>query len=141
MHLRETFTARGHPNIMPTHRTTIMITRDEELTPRGDCIVAVKAEKGLVDLNPRLKEAMKRTDSKIRLVITAGDQAFEVAGNGATGLILSHPADIVARKSQYICDRTLMIRADKAACDMCEAMISLLKDADVLVNVTISVEL
>lgn len=141
MHLRETFKARGHPNIMPTHRTTIMITRDEKLTPRGDCIVAVKAEKGLVDLNPRLKEAMKRTDSKIQLMITAGDQAFEVEGRGAPGLILSHPADIVARKSQYICDRTLMIRADKAACDMCEAMISLLKDADVLVKVTISVEL
>lgn len=141
MYLRETFIARGHPNIMPAHSTTIMVTRDEELTPRGDCVVAVRAEKGLIDLSPKLKEAMKRTDSKIRLVITAGDLAFEVTGRGDPGLILSHPSDIVARKSQYICERTLMIRADKAACDMGEAIVSLLKDADVVVNVTISVDL
>ena len=141
MYLSETFIARGHPNIIPAHRTTIMVTKDEELTPRGDCVVAVRAEKGLIDLSLKLKEAMKRTDSKIQLVITAGDLAFEVTGRGDPGLILSHPSDIVARKSQYICERTLMIQADKAACDMGEAIVSLLKDADVVVNVTISVDL
>ena len=141
MHLSESFEARGHPNIRSTHRTTIMVTRDDWLTPRGDCVVAVRAEKGLADLSPELKEMMKRPNSKIQLVIAAGYTAFRVTGRGDPGLMLSHPTDIVARKSRHICERTLMIQADKAACDMNEALVNLIKDTDCVINVTISVEL
>lgn len=141
MRLSESFEARGHPNIRSTHRTTIMVTRDDWLTPRGDCVVAVRAEKGLSDLSPELKEMMKRPNSKIELVIAAGNRAFKVTGRGDPGLILSHPTDIVARRSRHICERTLMIQADKAACDMSEALVDLIKDADRVINVAISVEL
>jgi hypothetical protein len=141
MHLSESFQARGHPNIRSTHRTTIMVTRDDWLTPRGDCVVAVRAEKGLADLSPELKEMMKRQNSKIQLVIAAGNTIFEVTGRGGPGLMLSHPTDIVARKSLHICERTLMIQANKAACDMNEALVNLIKDTERVINVTISVDL
>ena len=82
MTLSESFRARGHPNITSTHKTTLMITRDTELTPKGNCVVAVGSEKGLLDLDLRLKEAMKRADAKITLKLEVGKAIFNVSGRG-----------------------------------------------------------
>jgi len=38
------FTARGHEHILATHRSTLAFTREDWLTMRGDCIVAVSAD-------------------------------------------------------------------------------------------------
>jgi len=111
MRLMETFAARGHPNIKAGHRTTLMVTREPELTPRGDCIVAVAAERGLGDL-----------------------------GRGNAGLTLSNPTDMIARRSRYMCDRTLMVGANKAACDIEPPLLRLLQNPDQVVNVTLVVE-
>lgn len=139
MTLSESFRARGHPNITSTHRTTLMITRDTELTPKGNCVVAVGSEKGLLDLDPRLKEAMRRADAKITLTLEVGKAVFNVSGRGDPRLTFSHPNDMVARKSAFICDRTLMIKADKASCDIDSSMVRLLQDGNQDVRVTISV--
>jgi hypothetical protein len=120
---------------------TIMVTKEADLTHRGDCVMAVGAEKGLRDLDPRLKDAMRRDDARIRLVLEVGGLEFEVTGEGNPGLTLSHPTDMVARKSRYICNRTLMIRADKAACNADKDLVDLLKDENRGVKVTISVDL
>ena len=141
MTIFETFRARGHPNVRSSHRTTVMVTKEAALTPSGDCVMAVGAEKGLRDLDPRLKEAMRRSDARIRLILEVGGLEFEVTGEGDPGLTLSHPSDMVARKSRYICDRTLMIRADKAACDADKDLVDLLKGENRGINVTISVDL
>lgn len=138
--MRETFNACGHPNINPSHKTTLMITRDEDLTRRGDCIVSVRAGKGLRDLDPRLKEAIRSSKARIRLSIEVGNLTFSVSGNGDPRLTLSHPTDIVARKSSYVCDRTLMINADKAACDLDSSIVRLLQDAKKFVKIEISAE-
>ncbi len=141
MLISETFKALGHPNIRSTHKTTIMITRDAELTPRGDCIVAVKSDKGLGNLKPKLKEAIKRPNAIIRLIIEAGGLSFEVKGRGDPKLTLNHPTEMVARKSGYICERTLMIGADKAASDIDGVLVKLLKEPNQVIKVTISVNL
>ncbi len=141
MPIIETFRARSHPNVRSSHRTTVMVTKEAVLTPRGNCVMAVGAEKGFRDLDTRLKEAMRRSDARIRLVLEVDGLEFEVTGEGNPGLTLSHPTDMVARKSHYICDRTLMIRADKAACDADKDLIDLLKDENRGINVTISVDL
>jgi len=141
MRLTDAFRARGHPNITASHRTTLMITRDPELTPRGDCIVAVAAEKGLRDLDPRMKEVMRSHDARIRLILEMGGAVFEVTGRGDPGLTLSHPADMVARKSGYICDRTLMVGADRAACDLDPSLVRLLQNRGQVVNITLIVEI
>ncbi|KUO85763.1 MAG: hypothetical protein AT709_05205 [Caldivirga sp. MG_3] len=46
--------ARGHVNVMATHRNTLEITRDDYVTKRGDCIVACCADKAALDLNTPL---------------------------------------------------------------------------------------
>ena len=140
MQLRETFKAWGHPNIRPSHRTTLMVTRDPELTLRGDCIVAVAAKKGLRDLDPRVKEAMRNRDARIRLILEADDLTFQVSGGGDPRLTLSHPRDMVTRRSSYVCDRTLMIGADKAANDIEPRLVRMLQKREQVVNITLVVD-
>ena len=36
--------ARGHPNIRATHKTTLEVTKEKELSPRGDCIIGICAD-------------------------------------------------------------------------------------------------
>jgi hypothetical protein len=140
MGLIEVFRARGHPNIRARHRTTLMITREESVTVRGDCIVAVGAERGLRDLDPRLREAIRVEGAKVCLILEADGFKFEVSGFGDPRLPLSHPTDMVVRKSGYICERTLMVRADKAACDIPNPLLRLLQRGDQVVNVSLMVE-
>ncbi len=140
-HFSESFNAWGHPNIRSNHRTTLMITKDAVLTPRGDCVIALRAQKGLMDLDPNLKESMRKKDARIRLILNVNEHTFVVSGSGDPRLPLSHPTELIARKSHYICDRTLMIGADKAARDIDDAMVNLLRDEKRAVSVTIVVEL
>jgi len=141
MPIRETFKAWGHPNVRSTHRTTLMTTTDDHLSTKGDCIIAVSAEKGLRDLNPRIKEAIRREGSTVRLIIETEGKTFTVEGFGDPRLTLSHPSDMVIRKSGYICDRTLMIRADKAACDIDNFMIELLRKEKCQISLIIEASL
>lgn len=141
MKLADRFTARGHPSIRSTHETTLMVTRDMDLTLRGDCIVAIEAEKGLKDLDPPLKELIRNTETSVSILIEAGGSSFRVSGKGDPRLPLSHPSEMVIRKSGYVCDRTLMVRADKAAKEVPREFVDLLKDHERVIKVTISAEL
>jgi len=140
MDAKETFEAWGHPNVRSTHKTTLMVTRDEELTTRGDCVVAVRAEKGTKDLDPRLKELIRNSETRVTLTIEARDSIFMVTGRGHPRLSLNDPVDMVIRKSGYICDRTLMIQADKAACDIPSNFARFLQEGDRRILLTISAE-
>jgi hypothetical protein len=139
MQLLEAFRGRGHPNIKASHRTTLMVTRDPELTLRGDCIVAVAVGKGPRDFDQRIKDAMRKRGARIRLTLETGGIVFEVSGRGDPELTLSHPTDMVARKSGYICDRTLFIEADKAACDIPPSFLKLLQKGEQVINMTLMV--
>lgn len=135
----ETFKAQGHPNIKATHSTTLMVTKDKWLTSRGDCIVAVASERCLRDLDLKMKEAMKSEETEIKLAFKVGGYLFEVIGKGDSKMTLSHPTDMVVRKSDYICDRTLMVCADKAACDIEQFLVRLLQNSDQIININLSV--
>jgi hypothetical protein len=138
MKASETFRAWGHPNIRSRHRTTLMTTRDAELTTRGDCIIAVRAEKGLSDLDSRLKAVIRNGGSRVIFTMEVDGILFEARGRGDLRLTLTHPHDIVIRKSSYACDRTLMILADKVACDIPESLVEKLKVEDKQFKITIT---
>jgi hypothetical protein len=137
MMLTTSFKAQGHPNIISTHRTTLMTTRDKHLSKRGDCVVAVNAEKGLLDMPDDIKEAARSGETIISLRLEAGGEGFTVRGRGNPGLTYNDPSDIVVRKSGYVCGRTLMVGADKAACDIPDSFTRVLQ-GEVEVTVTIS---
>ncbi len=130
---RDTIIAYGHPNVRATHRTTFEITKDTYLTPRGDCIIGIRADKALSDLNYKLKSALKRKDVIVKLKLKVDDIEDEVTAYGDPRLILSSEKDAVVRKSDYICERTLAIKADKAAIDINRKLVKKLKEGKKLI--------
>jgi len=138
--LTETIIACGHENVLATNRATLEITRDQHLTKKGDCIVAVSADKALSDLDPRFKEILRQDKSKLTIQIEAGDASETVYALGSSRLILLHPTDMVVRKSDYLSDRTLAVKADKAAIDLSDKIVKRLKDPKQKVTIKLTVK-
>ena len=118
---------RGHPLVRATHRTTIEITTEGRLTESGDCIVGVLAETGCGGLEPPLKDALRRKNAMVEIRIVVGSVTFALTATGSPGLELSHPHDIVIRKSDFQSNRTLAIGASAAAKDIPRGMVESLK--------------
>lgn len=125
--MREVVICRGHPNVMATHNTTIEITKEPELTPAGDCIVGVGADKGMLELPEKFKAAL-RAGNGVQVTLECGGVTDTVNAKGSLELTLDHPTDMVIRKSEYVCGRTLAIGADKAAVDLKRELIEKLKE-------------
>ncbi|MCW4008855.1 MAG: DUF371 domain-containing protein [Candidatus Bathyarchaeota archaeon] len=134
---REVITCYGHQNIHATHKTTLEFTRDKHLTKRGDCIVAVAADKALADLGSGFKETLRRPNAKLTILIEVDGVTEQVTASGSPRLILTHASDMVVRKSDFVCSRTLAVQADKAACDLSRALIEKLKNPQQKVHITL----
>jgi hypothetical protein len=137
--LTEVVTAYGHKNIQATHKSTFEITKEKELSKRGNCIIATSADKGLNELNERFREGLRRENSKLTIFIEAEGLSEVVNAYGSPLLVLTHPADMVVRKSSYVCGRTLAIRADKAACDLSRELVEKLRSPNVKVRIKLTV--
>ena len=120
----------GHENIRSNHKTTLEITKESHLTPRGDCIVGVNANSGCNDLPEELKEKLRNSDAKVSISIIVGDHIFDMQGNGHPDLTLTHKDDIVIRKSDFICPRTLIVKCDKSSDLLPREMVSMLQDPE-----------
>jgi hypothetical protein len=137
--IREVIFAQGHKNILATHKTTLEFTKDQHLSKKGDCIVAVAADKAFADLSAEFKEKLRNTHEKLIIIIEAGEIFEQVNAQGSPQLILAHPTDMVIRKSDYVCSRTLAVRADKAACDLSRDLAEKLKNPKQKVKITLVV--
>ena len=126
--VRERISFVGHPMVRSLHPTTIEITTEENLSPRGDCIIGVRAQKGCSGLDPAVKAALRREGSAVVLKFMAGGETFVVRAKGDPRLELSHPHDMVVRRSDFVSDRTLAVRADFAARDLPRTLVEKLKD-------------
>lgn len=130
----------GHENIRSNHTRTIEITKESQLTPQGDCIIGVNATASCFDLPSKLKEKIKDPNSQISFIIKVQDQEFIVKGSGNKDLTLTHTHDIVIRKSDYVCPRTLAVKCDKASDLLPRKMVSLLQNPNTrgkfIINVT-----
>ena len=136
----EIITAYGHENIQATHKTTLEITKDKHLTKNGDCIIAVAANKSLADLSPKFKEKLRRKNAILTIRIEAEGVVEEIKASGSSHLILTHPTEIVVRKSDYISNRTLAIRADKTSYDLSKRLVDKLKNPNQKVKITLTVK-
>ncbi len=141
MRIVEELFAQGHPNIRAKHPTTFEVTKDRELTRRGDCVIGVNAGKGLRDLSSEFKDLCRHDESRIVVELEAAGIAEVIVGRGSRKLTLSHSSELVARKSSYTSDRTIMIMADRAACDLSRGLIDALTSSATRLRVRITVEL
>ena len=136
----EHITACGHVNIKSTNKTTFEITKETHLTPRGDCIIAVGATKGAVDLSQKFKTIACTQDAMITIKIDAGGETEKVTACGHPALLFTHTTDLVVRKSDNVCGRTLAIRANKAACDFSRRFVEKLRNPNQKVLITLIAE-
>jgi len=113
----EIIQARGHENIRSTHKTTIEFTKEDSVTKRGDCIVAVSASKACNELPERLKKHL-REGGAISVKIECDGISDVISAYGHEDLTLESKREIVVRKSNFIDNRTLAVGADKAAKDL-----------------------
>ena len=130
----------GNENIRSNHPKTIEITKESHLTPKGDCIVGINATSSCADLPQELKDKLKVSDTKVTFSINVGEYEFTLEGRGHPNLILSHSEDIVIRKSDFICPRTLAVKCDKASDLLPREMVSLLQDPKTKGTFTIIVD-
>ena len=117
----------GHKNILSLHKKTIEITKDDELTVNGDCIVGINSSLACIDLPEKFKKKIQTQDIVILFTIVADEHSFSIRGKGSDKLTLKHTSDIVLRKSEFICSRTISINCDKASDDIPRDMIKKLQ--------------
>lgn len=140
MKVTDELIARGHPNILATHPTTFEITKAKHVTSRGDCVIGVNATKGPRSLSKQFKELCRNSDAKIIVRLQAGGIVETVEGRGAPELTFGHLAGMVGRKSSFVSDRTIMIKADRAASDLSRPLIEALRSSATTLYVRIIVE-
>ncbi len=133
----EVIEARGHINIKGEHETTFEITKESEVTPRGDCIIGVSATKAAADLSQKFKEIAASKNSIIVVFLTAGGETDVVVGRGDPKLTFTNEVSMVFRKSNYVCGRTVMVKGDKAAVNINRRLINLLKDPNTILKVVL----
>lgn len=119
---------RGHKSILSLHPTTLEITKEEELTTRGTCIIGVGSDKGCADLSDSLKRDISKDGSRLIINLAVGKNEFNISARGSMLLSLSHPQDIVIRKSDFHCSRTVALESSAAAIDIPRRIVEELKN-------------
>jgi hypothetical protein len=115
--------------VIGEHKTTVEITTEDYLTQEGTCIIGIRADQALSDVPAEIKALVASERTKIVLRMKAGDFTEKVVGRGDPRLTYLDTVSMVARKSSFVCDRTLMVGADKAASDLDRSFVDSLKDS------------
>ena len=132
---QEVIFSHGHKNIQATHETTVEFTKVIHLSKKGNCIVAVAADKSVNDLSDGCKKKLRNNNSKLTIIMEVDGIIDKIIAEGSPNLPLTNSKDIVIRKSDYICNRTLAINANKAACDLSSNLVEKLKDPKKIVKI------
>jgi hypothetical protein len=135
---KEQILAFGHENILATHPTTLMITKDKKLTKQGDCIIAIKADKAVSDLSLEFKQKLCTPNTKLNVTIEVDDLIEQITAYGSPELDLNNTTDMVIRKSNFTSDRTLAIKADKAANNLPREIIKKLENPNQQIKITLT---
>ncbi|MFD1571891.1 DUF371 domain-containing protein [Halorubrum laminariae] len=129
--LVEVVRATGHEHVTAAHASTVEFTTDDWLTPAGDCIVGIDANRAPRDFSAEFRETCQDADATITARIAVGapddetvgldDPTHEVAivGRGDPDLTLLDDRSMVGRTSAYTDDeRTILVDGDGAAADL-----------------------
>ncbi|MFB6176234.1 MAG: DUF371 domain-containing protein [Halobaculum sp.] len=144
--MTERVVARGHEHVSATHRSTFEVTTDDWLTPAGDCILAVEADRAPADFGDRF---VRRAQAGARITVEllvgrpceaatdvgrdAATHRLTAVGRGDPALTFENDRSLVCRTSDYTDDRTVVVGADTAAADFDRAAVATLADGAPLV--------
>jgi hypothetical protein len=113
--MEERVHARGHEHVAADHASTFEVTTDDYLTPAGDCILGIEADRAPADFDPEFVSACRSSDATVAAEFVADGHEFTVRGSGHPDLELTNERSMVGRTSAYVDDRTVMVNADAAA--------------------------
>jgi len=126
--MKEVVRARGHENVSAAHASTFEVTSDDYLTPAGDCILGVEADRVPTDFDPSFVDTCRSHDATITATIEADGHTATVEGRGHPDLSFENDRSIVGRTSDYVDDRTVVVGADAAAADLDRDLVAALAD-------------
>ena len=136
--LVEVVRATGHEHVTAEHASTFELTTDDWLTPAGDCILGVEADRTPSDFDPAFRAACQDETATVEATLTVerddGETLTEtITGRGDPGLTLRDDRSMVGRTSDYTGDeRTLLIDADGAAADLDRDLVAALVEGAAL---------
>ena len=129
--VHEVVHARGHEHVSAAHTSTFEVTSDDWLTPAGDCILAVDADRVPADFDDAFVDACRDPAATITATLTAttddGTTVTDtITGRGHPELSFENERSHVGRTSEYVDDRTVCVGADAAAADLDRALVDAL---------------
>ena len=131
---REVVHATGHEHVTAEHASTFEVTTDDWLTPAGDCILAVDADRSPADFSDAFRDAVQDAAATITMTLEVDDATATFEGRGHPELALTDDRSMVGRTSTHVDDRTIMLEADGAAESVDRDVVDALADgADVRV--------
>ncbi|WP_248897300.1 DUF371 domain-containing protein [Haloplanus halobius] len=136
--MREVVHAHGHEHVAATHESTFEVTTDDWLTPAGDCIVGIDADRAPADFDDDFVAACRDPGSTITLTLEADGTVERVQARGHPDLTFESDRSAVVRTSTYADDRTVAVGADAAAADLDRDLIAALEaGADLTLTLTV----
>lgn len=115
MPVTEVIHCHGHHHVLATHKTTFEITTEPSLSLQGDCIIGVGADRAGPDLSDLFKRALAADGAVLVTTLSCEGITVVIRSRGGSGLELSHPTDLVWRRSPFTCTRTIGVYADHVA--------------------------
>lgn len=137
--MKEVIHARGHENVSATHASTFEVTTDDYLTPAGDCILGIEADRAPAEFDPEFVAACRDGDATITATFEAAGHRETVTGRGDPDLAFEDDRSAVGRTSGYVDERTILVGAEFAAEGFDRDLITALADGAEL-TVTLTVE-
>ncbi|PSQ17587.1 DUF371 domain-containing protein [Halobacteriales archaeon QS_8_69_26] len=128
MGYRQVVTASGHENVTAAHGSTFEVTTDDYLTPAGDCILGIEADRAASDFDPEFVAACQDRGAAITVTVRAGGHEASVAARGDPDLTFDSDRSCVVRTSDHVDDRTVAVGAEHAADGFDHGMVEALSD-------------
>ena len=137
--LAERVCAQGHENVSGEHESTFEFTSDDFLTPAGDCILGIEADRTPADFDPAFVAACQEQGASIEIVIATENYETTVRALGHPDLIFESDRSMVVRTSDHVDDRTVAVAASAAAADIDRELVDALASG-AAVTMTLTVE-
>jgi len=120
--------ARGHENVTAQHASTFEVTSEEFLTPAGDCILGIEADRVPAEFDDPFVTACQQADATVVAELSAGGHTERFEGRGHPDLTFASDRSLVCRTSEYTDDRTVAVGMDGAATDLDDDFVAALAD-------------
>jgi hypothetical protein len=112
---------------------------ESKLSLQGDCIIGVGASHAARHIDTLLGEELRHPDTLIVTYLSDGKITEQVQGYGSPDLSFSSPTSLVWRTSEFVDERTIAIRCDKAAKNLNRLLIESLQNPETTLQVSLVV--